>query len=92
MELLLAVLSGLLLWLFLGVLLWALGRVGRALAGINASLARIAWGVRAIESQTAILRTELPTTASSLAQIADGGELIAARLGSAETRLAQAAP
>ena len=92
MELLLSILSGLALWVFLGALLWALGRIRSALAGINVSLGKIATGVRAIESETAPLPAALPTTAAALTQIADGGEVIAARLASAEQRLAQVAP
>jgi hypothetical protein len=44
--------------------------------------------VRAIESETAILKNEAPTTLGAMTALADGGDLIAARLGSAEQRLA----
>ncbi len=88
MQLLLTILSGLALWLFLAALIAMLDRIRASLEGINTSLAKIAMGVRAIESETAILKAELPTTAVALTQLADGGEVIAANLASAETHLA----
>ena len=87
MELLLTILSGLALWVLLAVLVWALGRVQAALEGINRSLAKIAMGVRAIESETAILKATLPPTAATLADIAGGAEAIGASLVSANQRL-----
>ena len=87
MELLLTILSGLALWALLGVLVWALGRVQAALEGINRSLAKIAMGVRAIESETAILKATLPPTATTLADIAAGAEAIGASLIAANQRL-----
>jgi hypothetical protein len=87
MQLLLTVLSGLALLTLLAALLVALTRVQYALDGINQSLAKISMGVRAIESETAILKTEAPTTLAAMTALADGGELIAARLSSAESRL-----
>lgn len=89
MELLLTVLSGLALWLLLGVLVVLLGRIRAALAGINGSLAKIAMGVRAIEAETAILKAELPATAMLVTQLTAGAEAIAARLAAAERRLAE---
>ena len=91
MELLLATLSGLALWLFLGVLGLMLDRIRRSLSGINTTLAKIAMGVRAIESETGILPVALPVTATAVTQIADGAEVIAATLATAETRLANLA-
>jgi hypothetical protein len=87
MQLLLTILSGLALLVLLLALLIGLTRVQYALDGINQSLAKIAMGVRAIESETAILKAEAPTTLAAMTALADGGELIAARLGSAEQRL-----
>ena len=92
MELLLAVLSGLALWLFLFVLILLLGRIKRALAGIDVSLSKVAMGVRAIESETAILPAALPVTASGLTQITEGAEALAGILASADDHLAQLAP
>jgi hypothetical protein len=91
MQLLLTLLSGLALLALLVVLLIALTRVQNALDGINRSLAKIAMGVRAIESETAILKAEAPTTLAAMTALADGGEVIAARLSSAEARLGQVA-
>ena len=87
MQLLLTILSGVALLVLLGALLVALTRVQSALDGINQSLAKIAMGVRAIESETAILKAEAPRTLATMTALADGGELIAAQLGSAEARL-----
>jgi hypothetical protein len=92
MELLLATLSGLALWLFLGVLVLMLDRIRRSLSGINATLAKVAMGVRAIESETAILKAELPTTATALTQITDGAEAVAGLLVAADGKLAALAP
>jgi hypothetical protein len=88
MLLLLTVLSGIALLALLAVLLVGLVRVQYALDGINASLSKIAMGVRAIESETGILKAEAPTTLAAMTALADGGELIAARLSSADARLA----
>jgi hypothetical protein len=91
MQLLLTVLSGLALLALLIVLLVALTRVMKALDGINVSLSKIAMGVRAIESETAILKAEAPTTLAAMTALAVGGEVIAARLSSAESHLGQIA-
>jgi uncharacterized protein YoxC len=92
MELLLAILSGAALWLFLIVLIAFLGRIRKALAGINGSLSKIAMGVRAIESETAVLTAQLPVTAAALTQITEGAEALAGILASADGHLAQLAP
>jgi len=92
MELLLTILSGLALWLFLGVLVLMLDRIRGSLSGINATIAKVAMGVRAIEAETAILKTELPTTATALTQITAGAEAVAGVLASADQRLAALAP
>jgi hypothetical protein len=92
MELLLTFLSGLALIAFLAVLLAFLSRIRTSLAGINVSLAKIAMGVRAIESETAILPAQLPVTATVLTQITEGAEALAGILASADGHLAQLAP
>lgn len=89
MQLVLAILSALVLWLLLGVLVVMLGRIRAALARIHLSLAKIAMGVRAIESETAILKDELPITVATLGRLADGAEDFASRLVSAESHLAE---
>lgn len=92
MEVVLAILSTILLWLFLIVLAVALDEIRQSLEGVSRSIAKIAMGVRAIESETAALPVEVPVTAAALTQIADGGEAIAAVLGSVDGRLAAIAP
>ena len=92
MELLLAILSGLALWLFLGVLVLMLGRIRRALSGINATLGEVAMGVRAIEVETATLPQALPVTATALTQITEGAEALAGILASADGHLAVLTP
>jgi uncharacterized protein YoxC len=92
MELLLAALSGLGLIVFLILLLAFLDRIRRALAGVDVSMSKIAMGVRAIETETAILPAALPTTATALTQITEGAEALASILGSADGHLAQLTP
>jgi hypothetical protein len=92
MEVVLAILSTILLWLFLIVLAVALDEIRQSLEGASRSMAKIAMGVRAIESETGALPVEVPVTAAALTQIADGGEAIAAVLGSVDVRLAAIAP
>lgn len=92
MELPMTILSGLTLWLLLGVLVVMLDRIRQSLAGINGTLAKIAMGVRAIEAETGILKAELPTTATALTQITEGAEAVAGVLASADQRLAALAP
>ncbi|HET7702297.1 MAG TPA: hypothetical protein VFK35_02785 [Candidatus Limnocylindrales bacterium] len=92
MVLLLAILSGAALWLLLIVLILFLERIRRALAGIDVSLSKVSMGVRAIESETAILPAQLPITATALTQITEGAEALAGILVSADGHLAQLAP
>lgn len=92
MELLLTFLSGGALITFLLVLLAFLNRIRKALGGINVSLAKVAMGVRAIESETAMLPAQLPITATALTQITEGAEALAGILASADGHLAQLAP
>ena len=89
MTALLTVLSGLALLTLLILLLVGLTRVLAALEGIRTSLAKIAMGVRAIESETGILAAEAPKTLEAMSGLADGGEVIAERLKSADGRLAR---
>lgn len=89
MQVLLTALSGLALLVLLLVLLVALTRVLAALEGIRASLSKIAMGVRAIEAETGPLVTGAPQTLEAMIGLADGAELIATRLESADGRLAQ---
>ena len=92
MELLLTILSGAALIVFLAVLLIYLDRIRGSLAGINVSLSKIAMGVRAIESETAILPDQIPVTAAALTEITEGAEAVAGILVSADGHLVQLAP
>ncbi|OGO54000.1 MAG: hypothetical protein A2V85_12285 [Chloroflexi bacterium RBG_16_72_14] len=92
MEAVLALLSMLLLWLFLLALAVALDEIRQSLESASRSLAKIAMGVRAIENETGALPVEVPITAAALTRIADGGEAIAGVLGSVDGRLAAIAP
>ncbi|MBA3234670.1 MAG: hypothetical protein H0T59_01600 [Chloroflexi bacterium] len=92
MELLLTILSGAALIAFLAALLAFLARINGALEGVNVSLSKVAMGVRAIESETAMLPAQLPVTADALTQITEGAEALAGILASADGHLAQLAP
>lgn len=92
MEEALGILSVVLLWVFLVVLVVALDEIRQSLERVSRSLAKIAMGVRAIESETGLLPVAVPITATVLAQIADGGEAIAGKLSSVDGRLAAIAP
>ena len=71
------VLSAVLFLTLLAFLAWALYHIHIALDGIRRSLEKIAWGVRAIETETTPLVKEIPTTAGGLTAI--GGGLVAVR-------------
>ena len=88
MELLLTALSALALLVFLGALLVALGRIRSALEGVQHSMMRIAWGVRAIEAETAPLDHESRALLETADRLAGGVEAITSRLASADGRLA----
>ena len=70
--LLLTIASGVLLLLLLVVLGFALARIELALDGVVASLQKIAWGVRAIEQQTAPLKSHVVALKESLTGLAEG--------------------
>jgi hypothetical protein len=88
MLLVLTILSGLAVLALLVVLLIALRQIHNGLERVHLSVQKIAWGVRAIEQETAILKAEAPTTLAGLTAIADGGETLAAGLSSVDARLA----
>lgn len=48
---------------------WAVGQIYRALVGVRRSLEQIAWGVRAIETETGMLPPNVAGVAGSLAGI-----------------------
>ena len=85
------VLTSVLFLTLLGFLAWALSRILKALAGIRTSLEKIAMGVRAIESETAPLLTEIPGVASNLTQIGNGLVVVSQHLEATSGNLPAAA-
>lgn len=75
------------------LLVVALGvyHITEALKGINKTMAKISWGVRAIEGETALITQNVPPLIDTFATIDDGAKIIATRLSSAEGHLAAAA-
>ena len=61
-----------------------------ALRGINTVMAKISWGVRAIEGETDLITSQVPPLIETFTVIDDGAKIIATRLGSAERNLAAA--
>ncbi len=61
-----------------------------ALKGINKTMAKISWGVRAIEGETDLITSQVPPLIETFTVIDDGAKIIAARLTSAERNLAAA--
>lgn len=54
------------------VLAYFLNRVARQLNAISANLARVAWGVRAVETQCAVIGPTVDQVNGNLQQVADG--------------------
>ena len=61
-----------------------------ALRGINRTMAKISWGVRAIEGETDLITSQVPPLIETFTVIDDGAKIIATRLTSAERNLAAA--
>lgn len=66
-------------------------RITEALKGVNRSMAKISWGVRAIEGEAALITQNVPPLIETFTVIDDGAKIIAQRLSSAEGHLAAAA-
>ena len=64
--------------------------ITEALKGINKTMAKISWGVRAIEGETDLITSQVPPLIEKFTAIDDGAKIIAARLSSAEQHLAAA--
>ena len=64
--------------------------ITEALKGINKTMAKISWGVRAIEGETDLITSQVPQLIDTFTTIDDGAKIIASRLTSAETHLAAA--
>lgn len=91
MDVLLAALTGAALLLLLLVVGAGVFVITEHLRKINASLAKISWGVRAIESETDLLTANVPPLVETFTGLDDGAKIIAERLSSAERRLGAAA-
>jgi hypothetical protein len=92
MPLLLAILSVLAVWALLGVLIFGLLLIIKALQSIRGWLEKITMGVRAIEKQTAPLAAHADALAASLGEAADALGAGARRLAEVERGLDAAAP
>lgn len=64
--------------------------ITEALKGINKTMAKISWGVRAIEGETDLITSQVPPLIETFTVIDDGAKVIAGRLSSAEQHLAAA--
>ena len=64
--------------------------ITEALKGINKTMAKISWGVRAIEGETGLITSQVPPLIETFTVIDDGAKIIATRLTSAEKHLAAA--
>lgn len=85
------ILTAVLFLTLLGFLAWALAKIEKALAGIRASLEKIAWGVRAIETETNPLPGGIAGVAGGLTEIAAGLTVVRDHLGSTAENLPGAA-
>ena len=91
MDVLLAALTGAALIVLLLVVGIGVFVITEHLKNINATMAKISWGVRAIESETDLLTANVPPLIETFAGLDGGAKIIAERLSSAERRLAAAA-
>lgn len=91
MAVLLAWLTAVELVLLLLVVSVGVFLIAESLRRINQTVAKISWGVRAIESETGLLTANVPSLVESFAALDGGATVIAQRLGSAEAHLAGAA-
>lgn len=64
--------------------------ITEALIGVNRTMAKISWGVRAIEGETDLITSQVPPLIDTFTVIDDGAKVIAERLSSAEQHLAAA--
>lgn len=85
------ILTAVLFLTLLGFLAWALAKIDGALSGIRASLEKIAWGVRAIETETSPLPGGIAGVAGGLTEIGSGLTVVRDHLGAAAQNLPGAA-
>lgn len=64
--------------------------ITEGLRDINKTMAKISWGVRAIEGETDLITSQVPPLIDTFTVIDDGAKIIAQRLSSAEGHLAAA--
>ena len=87
MAVLLAALTGAALIVLLLVVTVGVYVITQELKKINVSMAKVSWGVRAIESETDLLTAHVPPLVETFAGLEEGAGVIAERLSSAERRL-----
>ena len=90
MEVLLAALTGAALVVLLLVVAVGVYLITEELKKIDRTMAKISWGVRAIEGETDLLTAHVPPLIETFAALDGGAKVIAERLTSAEQRLAAA--
>lgn len=90
MEVQLAALTGAALIVLLLVVAIGVYLITEELKKINRTMAKISWGVRAIEGETDLLTAFVPPLIDTFAGLDGGAKVIAERLTSAERRLAAA--
>ena len=90
MAVLLAALTGAALLVLLLVVTVGVYVITQELKRINVTMAKISWGVRAIESETDLLTANVPPLVETFADLEGGAGIIAERLSSAEQRLGAA--
>ncbi|GAC1497507.1 MAG: hypothetical protein NVS1B1_14790 [Candidatus Limnocylindrales bacterium] len=89
-EVRLALATGIALIVLLFVVALGVYYITEALKGVNKSMAKISWGVRAIEGETDLITSQVPPLIETFTVIDDGAKIIATRLTSAERNLAAA--
>lgn len=89
-EVRLALATGIALIVLLLVVALGVYYITEALKGINKTMAKISWGVRAIEGETDLITSQVPPLIETFTVIDDGAKIIATRLTSAERNLAAA--
>lgn len=89
-ELTLARITAFAFILLLVVVALGVYQIMNALRGINRVMAKISWGVRAIEGETDLITSQVPPLIETFTVIDDGAKIIATRLTSAEKHLAAA--
>ena len=90
LEARLALVTGIALIVLLLVVAIGVYHITEALKGVTQTMAKISWGVRAIEGETDLITSQVPPLIETFGVIDDGAKIIATRLTSAERNLAAA--